>query len=193
MGVLEKRNRRKRTRKSQKNAVITKGQNICVNAGAGSGKTFTIVAKVIYLLENKYAKANEILVLAYNNSVARELRERFFKLVAEFPDLEEQLLELAIKPGDDKERRVHTFHSYCFDQIKKNEDKTVAKFFDTSDSDMQKVQKSAFYENIIQELSDADFKFMNDVTNFLNSNLDKPIDIFSDIKNIQDYNKYIKT
>ena len=54
---------------------------------------FTIVAKVIYLLENKYAKANEILVLAYNNRWAKstsqqgknvnELRERFFKLIAE--------------------------------------------------------------------------------------------------------------
>ena len=28
---------------------------------------------------------------------------------------------------------------------------------------------------------------MNAVTNFLNSNLDKPIDIFSDIKTMQDY------
>ena len=192
MGVLEKGIEGRGLEKSQQSAVTTKGKNICVNAGAGSGKTFTIVAKVIHLLEDKHATANEILVLAYNNSVAKELRERFLKLATEFPHLEEQLLELAIRPGEDKDRKVHTFHSYCFDQIKKNEEKTVAKFFDTSDADMQKIQRSAFYENIIQELSDADFKFMNAVTNFLNSNLDKPIDIFSDIKTMQDYQKYIK-
>ena len=44
-----------------------------------------------------YAKANEILVLAYNNSVAKELRTRFYNLANEYPHLKEQLLVLPKK------------------------------------------------------------------------------------------------
>jgi len=35
----------KKLEQNQRKAVLTDGKNICVNAGAGSGKTFTILAK----------------------------------------------------------------------------------------------------------------------------------------------------
>ena len=57
----------KNLEQNQRKAVLTNGKNICVNAGAGSGKTFTILAKVLHLLdlftlldvkkENKKSKA----------------------------------------------------------------------------------------------------------------------------------------
>ena len=66
----------KKIEQNQRKAILTSGENICVNAGAGSGKTFTILAKIIYILDQKLAKPEEIVVVAFNNTVANELRER---------------------------------------------------------------------------------------------------------------------
>ena len=60
----------KKLEQNQRKAVLTDGKNICVNAGAGAEKTFTILAKVLHLLDQQIAKPEEIVVVAYNNRVA---------------------------------------------------------------------------------------------------------------------------
>ena len=47
-----------------------------VIAGAGTGKTSTVVGKVGYLLKSKKIKPDELLVIAYNRNAAAELKER---------------------------------------------------------------------------------------------------------------------
>ncbi|OEG02756.1 hypothetical protein BFG06_08015 [Aeromonas caviae] len=47
-----------------------------VLAAAGTGKTSVMVAKTLDLIDRGLAKPSEILVLAYNNAAANELRER---------------------------------------------------------------------------------------------------------------------
>ena len=46
-------------------------------AGAGSGKTTTILGKILYLLQSGFASPPEILVLSFTHDSATELRERF--------------------------------------------------------------------------------------------------------------------
>ena len=41
----------KKLEKSQREAILESGENILVNAGAGSGKTFTILAKILHILD----------------------------------------------------------------------------------------------------------------------------------------------
>lgn len=60
----------------QLEAVIDDSHNHLVLAGAGTGKTTTIVGKVKYLLKKDLCKPEEILLLAYNNSAAKEMSER---------------------------------------------------------------------------------------------------------------------
>ena len=88
---FEKKIEGKLLEESQKKAISASAKNICVNAGAGSGKTFTILAKVIHLLEQKLATEDEIVIVAYNTRVATELRERIFKQSKIYPNLEKQL------------------------------------------------------------------------------------------------------
>ena len=67
--------------KNQRIAIILDQQRNLVVAGAGTGKTSTVVGKIGYLLKSKKAKPEEILVLAYNRAAASELHERIQKLV----------------------------------------------------------------------------------------------------------------
>ncbi|TRX57167.1 UvrD-helicase domain-containing protein [Thalassomonas sp. M1454] len=60
----------------QRLAVIRDNDRNLVLAAAGTGKTSVMVAKALDLVDRNIAKPEEILVLAYNNAAAAELRER---------------------------------------------------------------------------------------------------------------------
>ena len=47
-----------------------------VLAGAGSGKTLTIVGKIKYLIENKHIKEDEIICITFTNMAVESLKER---------------------------------------------------------------------------------------------------------------------
>ena len=97
--VIEKNIEGKFLQESQEKAILANDKNICVNAGAGSGKTFTILAKLIHLLDQKLAKPEEIIIVAYNNRVANELRDRILNLSESFPNLEQELKRISISIG----------------------------------------------------------------------------------------------
>ena len=63
----------------QQEAVLVNENNNLVLAGAGSGKTSVIVAKVAYLIKKNILNPSEILVLAFNKNAKEELEERFEK------------------------------------------------------------------------------------------------------------------
>ncbi len=57
-------------------AILTDDDAVLVNAGAGTGKTSTVVGKIGFLVESGAVKPNEILALAYGRDAAKELRDR---------------------------------------------------------------------------------------------------------------------
>ena len=61
----------------QQDAVLINENNNLVLAGAGSGKTSVIVAKVFYLIKKGVLNPGEILILAFNKNAQLELEERF--------------------------------------------------------------------------------------------------------------------
>lgn len=60
----------------QRTAVINDEDRVLVLAGAGSGKTLTIAAKVKYLCEQKSIKPNDILLLSFTKKSAKEMTDR---------------------------------------------------------------------------------------------------------------------
>ncbi len=64
---------------SQRLAVVRDEDANLVNAGAGSGKTRTILGKVSYLLNQKIAEPQEILIVVYNVDAQREIEKRLKK------------------------------------------------------------------------------------------------------------------
>lgn len=60
----------------QMRAVVCDEDNNLVIAGAGTGKTTTISAKVAYILEKNLARPEELLVISFTNSAVEEMYER---------------------------------------------------------------------------------------------------------------------
>lgn len=60
----------------QRKAILIDEDYSLIVAGAGSGKTTTMAAKVKYLIEKKNISPNEIIVLAFTNKAAEELQDR---------------------------------------------------------------------------------------------------------------------
>ncbi len=62
----------------QREACVIDDNNL-VLAGAGTGKTSTMVGKAGYLIESGKTKPEELLLLAFGNKAAEELQERIIK------------------------------------------------------------------------------------------------------------------
>lgn len=60
----------------QRRAVVTDEDNNLIVAGAGSGKTLTISAKVKYLVEKKDVDPSDILLITYTKNASLEMSER---------------------------------------------------------------------------------------------------------------------
>ena len=62
----------------QREACVYDEDNLLVIAGAGTGKTSTMVAKAAYLVKQGLARPDEILMLAYGKDARQELEERVY-------------------------------------------------------------------------------------------------------------------
>lgn len=93
----------KKLNKQQNEAVQTSNRIVYVDAGPGTGKTTVIEARVRYLINNGESP-HEILVLAFNNKVVCELKERLKNY---------------------KGVHVCTFHSFGMSTIKRHKKKEI--------------------------------------------------------------------
>ena len=66
--------------KSQYDAVIAKSGPLLILAGAGSGKTRTLIYKVAWLIL-KGVNPNKILLVTFTNKAAQEMKKRSRKIL----------------------------------------------------------------------------------------------------------------
>ena len=88
----------------QKKAVEYIGSPALVVAGAGSGKTRTLTAKIAYLVDRGY-ETEKILAITFTNKAAGEMKQRLLKLTGLFAT---------------KFPWVRTYHSACLMILKKH-------------------------------------------------------------------------
>jgi DNA helicase IV len=65
--------------RQQMTCIVKEAHNHLVIAGAGTGKTTTVVGKIKYLLKSGKCKPEDILVLSFTNASATEMCERIHK------------------------------------------------------------------------------------------------------------------
>jgi ATP-dependent helicase/nuclease subunit A len=90
---------------AQRRAMETVGRDLCVTAGAGSGKTFTLVGRTLHLLVSGEATVGQILAITFTEKAAAEMKER--------------IAEALEREGLHRERRelegaaISTIHAFC--------------------------------------------------------------------------------
>ena len=143
----------------QQQAIDEEGKNIIVSAGAGSGKTAVLTARVQRKLLSG-VHVNELLVLTFTNAAAAEMKERIRKTINKTPGLEGEanLIDGAY---------ITTFDSFSLSMVKKYHTRlNVTNNIKISDEVIIDIKKREILDRIMDEyylLSSHDFtKLIND-------------------------------
>jgi len=112
----------------QRDAVVSDDKRLLVLAGAGSGKTKTLIQKLIYLIEEKGVSPSSILAITFTKNAANEMIDRLIISADTSEEYKKQLFNKNLNKTDkDRERfnqqkkykwidglTVRTFHSFCY-------------------------------------------------------------------------------
>lgn len=112
----------------QREAVISEDKRMLVLAGAGSGKTKTLLQKLIYLIEEKGVSPSNILAITFTKNAANEMIDRLIISADTTRQYERMLVDKRLtKLEKEKERfnqqkkykwidglTIRTFHSFCY-------------------------------------------------------------------------------
>ncbi|MFZ4772810.1 MAG: ATP-dependent helicase [Chlamydiia bacterium] len=90
--------------KEQKLAVETTDGKVLVLAGAGSGKTSVLIQRIAFLVQDRKVLPSKILGLTFTNKAALEMRHRLARF---------------IPPAVAKQVQLSTFHSFCYQLLRK--------------------------------------------------------------------------
>ena len=101
---------------AQRAAIETTEGPLLIIAGPGTGKTFTLVKRIVYLITEKQVKPEEIMVATFTEKAAKELVTR----------ITNELINVGITVNVN-EMYVGTFHSICMRIIKEHIEYTRVK------------------------------------------------------------------
>tara|TARA_Y100001958_G_C21248267_1_gene580776 strand:+ start:5758 stop:8250 length:2493 start_codon:yes stop_codon:yes gene_type:complete len=150
--------------KQQRLAVITDEHNNYVNAGAGCGKTETIIAKIAFLVQKKKVDPEKILVLVFNDLASKVVIERLKKI---------NITEVNIK----------TFHSYGNQIIRQTSEKAPEILF-TYDR-----EKKEFIQDLFSACMRQNSQYLQNVVFYFSFYLEENKDP-QEFENINEYLEY---
>jgi DNA helicase-4 len=116
----------------QHDAVVSEDKRLLVLAGAGSGKTKTLLQKLIYLIEEKGVSPSSILAITFTKNATNEMIDRLIISAETTGEYEKLLFDKRVNKTDkDKERYIQqkkykwidgltikTFHSFCYSVLR---------------------------------------------------------------------------
>ena len=91
--------------KQQDEVIKSSAHKIVCMAGAGTGKTYTLIHRLEYLIFEKNVDPESILVLTFTNAAAAEMKSRFHNNIK-----------------SDTTPEFRTFHSFCYSVLCSSKD-----------------------------------------------------------------------
>ena len=118
----------------QKNSVLSENKRVLVLAGAGSGKTKTVITKLLHLIGEKEVKPSSILAITFTKNATNEMVDRLIissdKSGTYESIIQDKKIKAEFKDAERKKRiqdipwlsrlTVKTFHALCYDILRKN-------------------------------------------------------------------------
>jgi ATP-dependent helicase/nuclease subunit A len=105
---------------AQCKAIDTTGRHLCVDAGAGSGKTMVLIERILRLLESRKAGLDEIVAITFTDRAAGEMKERLRREAhrrAPRDDAQKMTFWREIERRADS-ARISTIHAFCMALLK---------------------------------------------------------------------------
>lgn len=118
----------------QKASVLTEAKRVLVLAGAGSGKTKTVISKLLYLVGEKNIKPSSILAITFTKNAANEMIDRLI-VSSDSTNTYEAFIQnkktTALQKEVERKKRIQeqpwisnltirTFHSLCYKILRDN-------------------------------------------------------------------------
>ncbi|TRX53470.1 UvrD-helicase domain-containing protein [Thalassomonas sp. M1454] len=156
----------------QRIACVTNDDHNLVIAGAGTGKTATLVGKAGFLVEAKIAKAENVLMLAFGNKAAAEMNERIKERI----------------PTVGEEFQASTFHALGNEIVSNHISykKTVTPFTD------QRAKFTQFLDQCIEQKAEEDDQYKALLVHYFSS-LGTPAKSQLDFETIDDYHEFLSS
>lgn len=104
----------------QKQAIEKSGANILVSAGAGSGKTTVLVARILNKIIKEKVNIDDLLVVTFTNAAASEMREKILNAIYEEIDKNPNDSNLQKQINLINQAHISTIHAFCLDVIRNN-------------------------------------------------------------------------
>ena len=157
---------------SQKNAISTVEGPVLITAGPGTGKTFTLVQRAIYLIQECGVAPEHIMMATFTEKASKELITRITN-------------ELAFRNivANVNEMYIGTFHSLClriikdhleFTRLKKNYRTLDA--FDQAYTVFQNINRFRAIPDIESVFSNGAWRMAQDICSYVNNLLEELVD-----------------
>lgn len=159
---------------AQKEAINTVEGPVLITAGPGTGKTFTLVKRAVYLIQECNIQPEQIMMATFTEKAAKELITRITN------ELAERNISVNIN-----EMYIGTFHSLCLRIIKENLEYTRLKrnyrLLDTFDQKYLVFRNFYKFKNIegINELlsTGGTWKRSDEICNYINHLSEEMVDV----------------
>jgi DNA helicase-4 len=168
---------------SQLEAIKSESTHVLVLAGAGSGKTKTLLDKINYLIEQRGARPSEILAITFTKNAANEMVDRFIALDDSDGTYYQRISAKNIKTEEKEQLRIEyinkhpwiknltikTFHGFCYQVLRKDGVHEFDNQFKIISSDKKEAEDvsgkyiasesvyDVFHRLLIEKCSDQDY------------------------------------
>ena len=171
--------RRKRVTPEQGRAIESEKKNVVVSASAGSGKTTTMVSRVVELIKEKKIKTREIAMMTFTEASAREMLSRLGDRLIE---------EIKLSKGEEREALVAaldelpflscgTIHSFCLKLIKSHfELLGISPASSVTDEDSADYFKKQAFKNLLKKNYEKDKESFLSFTRTFEENKDEKLE-----------------
>ncbi|MGN1318298.1 MAG: helicase-exonuclease AddAB subunit AddA [Lachnospirales bacterium] len=110
--------------KNQKLAVETRDKNILVSAGAGAGKTFVLVKRILKMITEEGIDIDSLLIVTFSRAAAGEMRNRIGKAIKKELDKNPKDKNLQRQALLLNKANISTIDAFCGNIVKNNFYKT---------------------------------------------------------------------